>query len=82
MSRSGKYHMLSYPKLLLLIYDTFLFFYQIHYNTFSYIFYLILAADTVGWSTEDEIILESTIDAILKFSIFLSTRTYSADFMP
>ncbi|KYN36248.1 General transcription factor 3C polypeptide 1 [Trachymyrmex septentrionalis] len=41
-----------------------------------------LTADTVGWSTEDEIILESTIDAILKFSIFLSTRTYSADFMP
>ncbi|XP_011696801.1 PREDICTED: general transcription factor 3C polypeptide 1 isoform X2 [Wasmannia auropunctata] len=41
-----------------------------------------LTADTVGWSAEDEIVLEPTIDAILKFSIFLSTRTYSTDFMP
>ncbi|XP_077271220.1 general transcription factor 3C polypeptide 1 isoform X1 [Temnothorax americanus] len=41
-----------------------------------------LTADDIGWSTEDEVVFESTIDAILKFSIFLSTRTYSADFMP
>lgn len=41
-----------------------------------------LAADTVGWSAEDEIVLEPAIDAILKFSIFLSTRTYSTDFVP
>ncbi|XP_018403119.1 PREDICTED: general transcription factor 3C polypeptide 1 [Cyphomyrmex costatus] len=32
-----------------------------------------LTTDTVGWSIEDEIILEPAIDAILKFSILLST---------
>ncbi|XP_011862964.1 PREDICTED: general transcription factor 3C polypeptide 1-like [Vollenhovia emeryi] len=41
-----------------------------------------LTADTVGWSAEDEIVFEPKIDAIMKFSIFLSTRTYSTDFMP
>ncbi|KAL0120525.1 hypothetical protein PUN28_008329 [Cardiocondyla obscurior] len=41
-----------------------------------------LTADVVGWFAEDEVAFEPTIDAILKFSIFLSTRTYSTDFMP
>ncbi|XP_011876239.1 PREDICTED: uncharacterized protein LOC105566665 [Vollenhovia emeryi] len=34
-----------------------------------------LTADTVDWSAEDEIVFEPKIDAIMKFSIFLSTRT-------
>ncbi|XP_072745802.1 general transcription factor 3C polypeptide 1 [Anoplolepis gracilipes] len=41
-----------------------------------------LTADTIGWSAEDEIVLEPAVDAIIKFSIFLSTKMYSTDFMP
>lgn len=41
-----------------------------------------LTADTIGWSAEDEIVLEPAVDAIVKFSIFLSTKMYSTDFMP
>ncbi|XP_025073362.1 LOW QUALITY PROTEIN: general transcription factor 3C polypeptide 1 [Pogonomyrmex barbatus] len=41
-----------------------------------------LNTDAVVWTAEDEIVLEPTTDATLKFSIFLSTRTYKTDFMP
>ncbi|KAL6422933.1 hypothetical protein ACFW04_010439 [Cataglyphis niger] len=41
-----------------------------------------LTADTIEWFAEDEIVLEPAVDAIIKFSIFLSTRMYSTDFMP
>ncbi|XP_020291475.1 general transcription factor 3C polypeptide 1 isoform X2 [Pseudomyrmex gracilis] len=41
-----------------------------------------LTADTVAWSSDDEVMLEPTTTAILRFSTFLSTRTYSTDFIP
>lgn len=40
-----------------------------------------ITADTIGWFAEDEIILEPAVDAVTKFSIFLSTRKYTSDFI-
>ncbi|XP_011252958.2 general transcription factor 3C polypeptide 1 [Camponotus floridanus] len=41
-----------------------------------------ITADIIDWFAEDEIVLEPAVDAVIKFSIFLSTRLYSTDFIP